>query len=137
MKYLVVLFVLLNAYGFNIKVSVDNLRNSKGVVEFFLYNNKNSIPDKNLNKYIKKQTAIIKNNSANIIFKNIPKGKYAISAIHDENKNGKIDKGFMLPKEGIGFTNYKKINLFNKPNFQNASFELNKNETKKIKIIYF
>jgi uncharacterized protein (DUF2141 family) len=29
--------------------------------------------------------------------------------LHDENKNGKIDKGFILPKEGIGFSNFQSI----------------------------
>ena len=137
MKYLIIFLTLLNLYGFDIKVSVDNLRNSKGIVAFYLYNKDGSIPDKTLSHYYKKKIAKIENKKASVIFKNIPKGKYAISALHDENNNGKIDKGFMLPKEGIGFTNYKKINLLNKPNFKNASFELNKNETKKIKIIYF
>jgi len=137
MRYLIIFVTLLNLYGFNITVSVDNLRNSKGVVQFNLYNKDGTIPDKNFNKYFQKKVVKIKNHSATAIFTNIPKGRYAIGILHDENKNGKIDKGFMLPKEGIGFTNYKKINLLNKPNFKNASFMLDSNVTKKIKIIYF
>jgi len=137
MKYLIILLTLLNLYGFDINVSVDNLKNSKGVVQFNLYNKDGTIPDKNFNKYYKKLTAKIINNKAHVVFKNIPKGRYAIGVLHDENNNGKIDKGFMLPIEGVGFTNYNKINLFNKPNFKKASFKLDSNTTKTIKIIYF
>jgi uncharacterized protein (DUF2141 family) len=32
--------------------------------------------------------------------------KYAINILHDEDNNGKIKKGFVLPKEGMGFSNY-------------------------------
>jgi uncharacterized protein (DUF2141 family) len=56
--------------------------------------------------------------------------------LHDENSNGKIDKGLILPKEGIGFSNYSSIGLTNRPNFKKASFELTQNKTIKVKVIY-
>jgi len=76
------------------------------------------------------------NGSSTITFKNIPSGKYAINILHDENKNGKIDKGFILPIEGIGFSNFQSIGLTNRPNFSKASFELNENKTINVKVIY-
>ena len=66
----------------------------------------------------------IVNGSSTVTFKNIPTGKYAVNILHDENKNGKIDKGFILPIEGIGFSNFQSIGLTNRPNFSKASFEL-------------
>jgi uncharacterized protein (DUF2141 family) len=122
---------------FNLDVSVDKLRNSKGVVRFALYNKDGSIPDKNYKNYYKKNIAKIVNNSSHTIFKDLPKGRYAVSILHDEDLNGKIDKGFVLPTEGVGFSNYKSINIMNKPNFKKASFELNKDTKKKITVIYF
>ena len=71
-----------------------------------------------------------------VIFNNIPKGNYAVFILHDENKNGKIDKKFILPIEGIGFSNYQNINLTNRPSFSKASFKIDKNLSKDIKIIY-
>ena len=58
--------------------------------------------------------------------------------MHDENKNEKIDKKFMLPipKEGVGFSNYESIGLSNRPNFTKASFLVKSNMEKVIKIIY-
>jgi len=66
----------------------------------------------------------------------LPKGKYAVNILHDENKDGKIDKGWILPTEGVGFSNIKSISPFNRPNFSKASFELESDKIIKVKIIY-
>lgn len=121
----------------DLTVEVHELRNNKGLVQFALYNKDGSIPDENFEKYYKIERVKIEGNSANYVFKNLPKGTYAVNILHDENKNGKIDKGFMLPEEGIGFSNFTKIGLGNKPNFKKASFELNADKKIEIKVIYF
>ena len=59
-----------------------------------------------------------------------------MNILHDENNNSMIDKGLLLPKEGIGFSNYQTIGLRNRPNFSKASFELNADKTVEIKVIY-
>jgi uncharacterized protein (DUF2141 family) len=51
--------------------------------------------------------------------------------------NGKIDKGFILPVEGVGFTNYTTVGPGNRPNFLKASFEITSDTEKLIKIKYF
>ncbi len=121
---------------FTLTVEVENLQNSKGEVQFALYNSDGSIPDEHYKNYFKMDKSRIENEKAEITFSNLPKGIYAVSILHDENKNGKIDKGFILPKEGIGFSNYPTIGLTNRPNFKKASFELNQNKTIKVKVIF-
>jgi uncharacterized protein (DUF2141 family) len=50
----------------------------------------------------------------------IPDGTYAIQAFHDENRNGKVDRGlFGIPKEGIGFSNDAPIH-FGPPSWKDA-----------------
>ncbi|MFK5913828.1 MAG: DUF2141 domain-containing protein [Woeseiaceae bacterium] len=126
-----------NIETFSLTVKVEGLRNSEGMVQFALYNKDDSIPDEKYKKYYKKQTVNINNGSSYTIFNDLPKGRYAVSVLHDENMDGKIDKGFILPIEGIGFTNYTSIGLGNRPNFLKASFNIATNEIKFIKIIYF
>lgn len=75
-------------------------------------------------------------NNFGVLF-SVATSRYAVNALHDENMDGKIDKGFILPIEGIGFTNYPSIGLNNRPNFLKASFNMTKNEKNLIKIIYF
>ena len=125
-----------SADTYSLTIEVKNLRNSMGVVQFALYNKNGSIPDEEYENYYKILKGEIVNGSSTITFKNIPSGKYAINILHDENKNGKIDKGFILPIEGIGFSNFQSIGLTNRPNFSKASFELNENKTISVKVIY-
>jgi uncharacterized protein (DUF2141 family) len=126
-----------NQNTFSLTVKVEGLRNSKGVVQFALYNQDGTIPDEHYKKYYKKQEARIKNGSAHTKFYDLPEGKYAVNALHDENMNGEIDKGIILPIEGIGFTNYTSLGLSNRPNFLKASFHIMTDKTKTIKIVYF
>ncbi|XQP83973.1 MAG: DUF2141 domain-containing protein [Candidatus Pollutiaquabacter aromativorans] len=121
---------------YSLTIEVKNLRNAKGVVQFALYNKDGSIPDEDYENYYKIVKGEIVNGSSTITFKNIPSGKYAVNILHDENKNGKIDKGFILPIEGIGFSNFQSIGLTNRPNFSKASFELKENKTINVKVIY-
>ena len=125
-----------NAKTLSLTIEVKNLRNEKGVVQFALYNKDGSIPDEDYENYYKIVKGEIVNGSLTITFKNIPSGKYAVNILHDENKNGKIDKGFILPIEGIGFSNFRSIGLTNRPNFSKASFELKENKTISVKVIY-
>lgn len=129
-------FVKPKASTHSLTITVKNLRNNKGVVQYALYNKDGSIPDENYAKYYKILKGEIVNGSSTITFKNIPSGKYAVNILHDENKNSKIDKGFILPIEGIGFSNYQSIGLTNRPNFSKASFELKENKSIQIKVIY-
>jgi uncharacterized protein (DUF2141 family) len=125
-----------NAKTLSLTIEVKNLRSEKGVVQFALYNKDGSIPDEDYENYYKIVKGEIVNGSSTITFKNIPSGKYAVNILHDENKNGKIDKGFILPIEGIGFSNFRSIGLTNRPNFSKASFELKENKTINVKVIY-
>lgn len=125
-----------NTETYSLTIEVKNLRNEKGVVQFALYNKDGSIPDEDYKNYYKIVKGEIVNNSSTITFNNIPAGKYAVNILHDENKNGKIDKGFILPKEGIGFSNYQSVGLTKRPNFSKASFELKENKTISVKVIY-
>jgi len=121
---------------FSLTIKVEHLKNSTGVVQFSLYNKEGTIPDEKFKKYYKKKIAKIDHDTSTITFENLPKGKYAVNILHDENENGKIDKKFILPREGVGFSNYESIGFTNKPNFSKASFDLNSNKKMNIKVIY-
>ncbi len=125
-----------NNKTYTLTIHVADLRNAKGVVQFSLYNKAGTIPDEKFKKYYKKGIVEINENSASFNFTDLPKGTYAVNILHDENKNGQIDKKFILPKEGIGFSNYTSIGLSNRPNFSKASFKLNSDKEMNIKVIY-
>ncbi|RKD15197.1 hypothetical protein BCY91_06705 [Pelobium manganitolerans] len=122
---------------YSLTIHVKNLRNEKGVVQFALYNKDGSIPDEGYKKFYKILKGEIVNKSSTITFNNIPAGKYAVNVLHDENRNGKIDKGFIVPVEGIGFSNYSSLGLKNRPDFSKSSFDLKENKSLNVKVIYF
>lgn len=78
----------------------------------------------------------ISNGASTLTCNDMPKGRYAVNVLHDENENGKIDKGPILPTEGIGFSNYSNTGSSNHPDFPKASFELDADVTVSIKIMY-
>jgi uncharacterized protein (DUF2141 family) len=140
---LVMLVVLLSSFSiqkqetFSLTVEVNDLRNSEGTVLFALYNREDAFPDQNYKKHFKKLTGKIINGASSVTFENLPAGKYAVNILHDENNDGKIKKGLIMPKEGIGFSNYKSIGLSNRPSFRKASFNILNNKKVKVDVIYF
>ena len=120
----------------DLTIDVSELRNSKGTVLFALYNREDAFPDEHYKKYFKKLTGKIVNGASSVTFKNLPEGKYAVNILHDENNDGKIKKGIILPKEGIGFSNYNSVGFSNRPTFSKASFSVLNDKKIKVNIIY-
>ena len=125
------------AGSYSLTVKVNKLRNSKGIVQFSLYNKDGTIPDEKYTQYFRQLAGKINNGTSVVTFTKLPIGRYAVNILHDENQNGMIDKGFILPVEGVGFSNYQSIGLGNRPKFYKASFELKANTSKTVKVIYF
>jgi len=120
----------------NLTISVNELRNSTGLVVFALYDREDAFPDEHYKKYLKKLTGKIVKGTSTVTFENLPKGKYAVNILHDENNDGRIKKGLVMPKEGIGFSNYQSIGFSNRPSFPKASFDLLSDKRIVVKIIY-
>lgn len=130
--------VKMNKKSYSLTIKVSNLQNSKGSVIVALYNKEGSIPDEKFERFYKKEVLNIVKENATFTFNSLPSGFYAITILHDENNNGKIDKKMMLPlpKEGVGFSNYDDFGLNNRPNFKKAGFNLDKNINITVKVIY-
>jgi len=124
--------------SYSLTIKTEGLENSKGSVVFALYDKEGTIPDQKFQKYYRKKSTIIIDEKSEITFNNLPKGLYAVTILHDENNNGKIDTKFMLPlpDEGVGFSNYDDFGLSNRPNFKKASFIVNNDTTVVIKVVY-
>lgn len=121
---------------YSLTVNVKDLRNSEGTVLFALYNREDAFPDEHYKKYIRKLAGKINNRISSVTFQNLPAGTYAVNILHDENNDGIIKKGIILPKEGIGFSNYQSLGLSNRPTFAKSSFSLNGNMEISVKIMY-
>ncbi len=94
-------------------------KKSGGKVRCGLYDQKK---DWLTSRYVFKSTATIEGRRAVCTFHGVPPGVYAISAYHDKNDNGKLDKNFLgLPKEDFTFSSGAKAR-FGPPSFKDALF---------------
>ena len=108
----------------NIRVVVNNLRNTDGFVGVALFDASKGFPDKPDRALVGKR--ISAGDHGEVVFADVPYGTYAVSVLHDENGNGKMDKTFIgIPKEGFGTSNNPKIRR-GPPSFSESSFNLEK-----------
>ncbi len=61
--------------------------------------------------------------NADLRYDALPAGGYAVSAIHDENGNARLDTFAGIPREGFGFSRNPAIR-FGPPRFAAAKFQL-------------
>jgi uncharacterized protein (DUF2141 family) len=83
---------------------------------------------------------VIKASDATItaVFQNIPSGDYAISAFHDEDENGRINRGFMgRPEEGLALSNMSTPQRRERPSFDRSKFTVNGEQTISLSLNYF
>ena len=115
--------VIQGANLYSVKVQISGCRNSIGSILVSLFDQPVGFPS-NPQKAIKKVSIPILNESATIEWSNLPKGKYAIAVLHDEDENKKMTTTFLgLPKEGYGFSN-NVTGLMGPPAFDKAAFKV-------------
>jgi len=101
-------------------VQIENLDNNNGQILVGLYN----AEDHFLNTTYKKIIGDINHKKSLVTFNNVPLGTYAVSIVHDENKNRKMDKNFIgIPTEDYGCSNGAK-GFMGPPKWKDAKFEL-------------
>jgi len=118
-------------------IKITGARNAKGQVGVALFQEAKGFPEDASNA-IRRQNVDIdpQSLSAEIVFRDIPQGIYAVSVRHDENMNGKLDKNFVgIPKEGYGASNNPKKNR-RAPTFDEAKFPLDSQQTLEVKLTY-
>ena len=104
----------------SLDLSVTGLRNTKGHVLVCLTASSKAFPDCTKDSKAHKRT-VKANAVGSISFTDLAPGTYALSLIHDENANGKLDTSLAIPKEGFGFSRNPKI-TFGPPKFKAAAF---------------
>jgi len=100
-------------------ILVEGFKNTDGQLMVALFNSPTDFPYK---EAYKGSITAISANEELIKFENIPYGDYAVVALHDMNKDGKLDKNALgIPTEGYGFSN-NAMDKYGPPSFLQASF---------------
>ena len=104
-----------------LRVHVDGLRNAQGVVGILLFRSPDGWPE-DVTKSVRHEATPIAEGErqTTLAIESLAPGDYGIVALHDENKNMKLDRNlFGFPKEGFGFANNPHVGL-RPPAFQAA-----------------
>ena len=104
-----------------LRIHVDGLRNSNGVVGSILFKSPDGWPEDKDKSFRHGPTPIAPDQlQATVVWDDLPPGDYGVAVIHDENRNAKLDRNLIgIPKEGFGFANNPHVGL-SAPPFQAA-----------------
>lgn len=96
-----------------LRLHVDGLRNSTGVVGSILFKSPDGWPEDKNKSFRHGPTPIAPNQrQATVVWNDLPPGDYGVAVIHDENRNAKLDRNLIgIPKEGFGFANNPHVGL--------------------------
>ena len=120
----------------NLTLTINELRNQKGEVCVALFESKAGFPEDD-EQAVCNQCFAISALPMTVDFE-VPHGSYAVSLLHDENKDGELNTNIVgIPKEGIGFSNDPRI-IKGTPSFEKTRFEFNEdNQSVEIAVKYF
>lgn len=118
-----------------LEVNISGLRNIKGNVLVCVTANPRFFPDCSKDPKSFRATVPARD-SAQVSFRGVTQGTYAIAVIHDENGNDKMDMAIFIPKEGFGFSRNPAIRT-GPPKFKVAAFAMDAAEiSQRIKMKY-
>jgi uncharacterized protein (DUF2141 family) len=105
-----------------LKIEIINNRSDSGWFYISVFNSPKGFPG-DPNAIFKTYKVKAKPQKTELEIRDLPFGKYAVSILHDENDNKKLDTNFLgIPKEGFGSSNNPK-SKFGPPKYKEALFE--------------
>jgi uncharacterized protein (DUF2141 family) len=120
----IILALLCAQPGFSatVDVSVHGLTSRNGFLNVSIWKNVKGFPKKS-EEALAQKIVPVAGSDMTIRFDALEQGVYAVVAYHDQNSNGKLDMGFMGPKEPYGVSNNFR-SKFGPPDFESCAFNL-------------
>lgn len=118
-------------------INITGCKNNNGNIKYIIFNQAKGFPNSTRDSY-KGGSSQIKDRKSLIVLDDIPYSSYAISILHDENNNGKMDFNILgIPKEGYGVSN--NVNrTFGPPKYEEAIIILeHSSKTIVINLVYW
>lgn len=119
-----------------LRVDLANLRNGKGLVLLCLSASAGHFPNCSADPAAR-MLRVPADSARELVFADVPPGDYALSVMHDENKNGRLDTTLAIPREGFGFSRNPVVR-FGPPAFRDVRFALRAGSTRlPVRMKYF
>ncbi len=112
----------------SVVVNIDGFRTDSGIARVAVFDEATGFPDKD-DHALRRAASKIDGGRVEVRFDSLPYGVYAVAVYHDENADGKLNKGlFGRPKEGYGVSN-NVVHARHAPTFDEAQFPLDSDLT--------
>lgn len=121
---------------YTVTISVNNIRNNKGQLQFKVFKDQDSFADEVAYKIYRIPKKNVSNGRLTCTLKGLPPGTYGVAMIDDENANKEMDFGLMFPKEGFGFSDYYHTSSISRPVFDDFKFKLDADKKVSVKVRY-
>jgi len=120
-----------------LEIRISGLRSNQGKISVNLFNKADGFPEDPLKSFGWKTVKVVPDTVV-VVFENLPYGSYAVSVLHDENSNGKMEKNFLgIPREGFAFSNNYAPKI-KSPSFADAMISLKKSRlTADLTMLYY
>jgi uncharacterized protein (DUF2141 family) len=105
----------------DLEISIEKIRNGKGVLHLCLTRDPVHFPD--CKKDPRAVTRTVPAATGRVSFSGLAPGGYAIAILHDENRNKKLDVLIGIPREGFGFSRNPVVR-FGAPKFRQVRIDL-------------
>ena len=106
-----------------LQLTITGIRNADGTVRVGFYDSAAQWDTKRSSFQRSGAKSAVSGDTLVLVFADVAAGRYAIAVADDENDNGGMDWGLLLPREGFGFSNYEHRGL-TRPAFEEFAFEL-------------
>lgn len=124
---LISIFLLSSSFRFktqtnsgDLTVTIDHFSSNKGKAIVNLFKKGDDVTK----EPFKQLSGKIANGVAEVVFKDLPYGDYAILMWHDQNSNGDLDHSWGIPAEPMGYSRGWSFSLFSgMPTFDKLKFE--------------
>lgn len=104
----------------DLEISIPALRNERGMLHLCLTQDPEAFLDCRADPDARK-LSLAARGERKLRLSGVAPGRYAISVIHDENGNGRLDTFLSIPREGFGFSRNPRIRM-GPPRFEEVQF---------------
>jgi uncharacterized protein (DUF2141 family) len=118
---LLALPLLGNAAPVELQLTLDNVRDARGLLQVCLTREASHFPDCSTDPAAVKRSVAAGTHSLRLTLPQ--EGSYALWVLHDANANGRADTMLGIPREGFGFSRNPPIR-FGPPRFESTLIEL-------------
>jgi len=122
----------------SLRVRVEGFRSTDGQARLALFRGSDGFPDEP-SRAVRASRIRIRGPVIEIVWSGLEPGSYALSFIHDENDDGRLNASWLgVPLEGGGFSR-NAVGSFGPPSYEDAQLELHPGERLKtvLQMVYY